>query len=108
MPEESLTATGAPIKKNEGSVPVLEKGYVASVQQLAGDVKVARQKLEADKRKLTEHDNQIEELVFNVQLFFDDYQKVTRSRAQVTALHVEVATMRVEAMQSAKVSEEMN
>lgn len=64
-------------------MPVSQKGFVDLVQQLAGEVKDARQKLEAEIRKLAELEEKSKELRLKARQMADDSQKVVRLQAQL-------------------------
>lgn len=88
--EEHSSTFRALIDDTGSAVPVSKTEYVDLVQRLAGEVKDARQKSEADERKLAERDTKNEELNLKVQLLADDSEKIARFQAKVTTRNVEL------------------
>lgn len=95
-------------KKVGCAVPVSKKGCVKVVQQLAREVKKVRQKVEAEMGKLAESEDNSEELELRMQLVVDDFEKMARMHAQITARDVEVNPMRVTVSRSTKPLETIN
>lgn len=76
-----------------------KRGYVDLVQQLAGEVKAAWQRLEVERRKLSKREEKLKEMDLEVQLPVNAPQKVVGLRADVTSQEVEVTALHLAASQ---------
>lgn len=80
-------------------------GRVNLVLWVAQEVRDARQKAEADKRKLTKRGDKIEELSLKAQLLANDAERIAILQRQVSIHYIELTAMHVAASQSTKALE---